>query len=85
MTPDIADDMRHLVVCALPTLSPDARRAERVRAMCRTRLEHDRRRSRRLAVISRLGRHLVVPALTAALFALYAADLVSITLRTFAV
>jgi hypothetical protein len=83
MTPDTADEIQRVVVCDLPTLSCDARRAERVRAMCRTKLEHERRRSRRLAVISQFGRHLVVPALTAGLFALYAADLVSITVRTF--
>jgi hypothetical protein len=83
MTRDTADDIRHHAVCALPALSADTRRAERVRALCRTRLEHNRRRSRRLAAISLFGRHLVVPALAAGLFALYATDLVSITLRTF--
>ena len=83
MTRDSADEMRADVVCALPTLVSDAGRAERVRARCRARLDGDRRRSRRLAAISRFGRHLVMPALAAGLFALYAMDLVSITLRTF--
>jgi hypothetical protein len=83
MRPDTADEIRQHAVCALPALRSDACRAKRLRAMCRTRLEHDRRRSRRLALISQFGRHLVVPALTAGLFVLYAADLVSITLRTF--
>ena len=83
MTPDTADEIRTHGVCALPTLMSEAGRAERVRALCRAKLERDRRRSRRLAAISRFGRHFVVPALGAGLFALYATDLVSITLRTF--
>jgi hypothetical protein len=58
-------------------------RATRVRALCRAKLERDRRRSRRLAALSLFGRHLAVPALAAGLFALYATDLLSITLRTF--
>ena len=37
----------------LPPLAPGTARAERVRALCRARLERDRRRSRRLAAISR--------------------------------
>jgi hypothetical protein len=36
-----------------------------------------------VAAISRFGRHIVAPALAAGLFVLYAADLVSITLRSF--
>ena len=83
MTRDIADEIRADVFGALPTLVSDAGRAERVRARCRARLEADRRRSRRLAAMTRFGRHLVVPALAAGLFALYATDLVSITVRTF--
>ena len=77
-----ANDVIHFA-CTLPPLVPGAARAERVRALCRSRLERDRRRSKRLADISRFGRHFVVPALATGLFALYAADLVSITLRTF--
>ena len=76
-------DIRDHVVATLPTLAPAAGRAERVRALCRARLERDRRRSRRLAAISRLGRHVVAPAIIAGLFLVYAADLLSITLRTF--
>ena len=67
----------------LPLLAPATARAERVRARCRARLERDRRRSRRLASISRFGRHLVLPAVSAGLFLIYAADLLSITLRAF--
>lgn len=76
-------ELRDQLVCALPALLPGSIRAQRVRALCRARLERDRRRSRRLAAISRFGRQIVVPALAAGLFALYAADLVSITVRTF--
>jgi len=73
-------DIRDHVVATLPPLAPAA---ERVRALCRARLERDRRRSRRLASISRLGRHIVAPAIIAGLFLVYAVDLLSITLRTF--
>jgi hypothetical protein len=83
MTRGTADDLRTHLMDALPTLMSDAGRAARVRAQCRAKLERDRRRSRRLAAISLVGRHLVAPALAAGLFALYATDLVSITLRTF--
>ena len=84
MMRDAADEIvRDHFVCTLPVLAPGAFRAEWVRALCRTRLERDRRRSRRLASLSRFGRRIVAPALAAGLFALYAADLVSITLRTF--
>jgi hypothetical protein len=72
--------MRSLPV---PPLVPSAARGEHVRALCRARLERDRRRSTRLASISRFGRHVVAPALAAALVALYITDLVSITLRAF--
>ena len=67
----------------LSPLAPAAARAEHVRAHCRARLERDRRRSMRLASISRFGRHVVAPAIIAGLVALYAADLVSSTLRAF--
>jgi hypothetical protein len=84
MTRDAGGEiLRDHFVCTLPVLVPGALRAERVRALCRARLERDRRRSRRVAAVSRFGRHIVAPALAAGLFALYAADLVSITLRTF--
>jgi hypothetical protein len=85
MTPESAGEIRDHFVCTLPPLVPAAVRAERVRALCRAKLERDRRRSRRLAAISRIGRHIVAPALAAGLFVLYAADLVSITVRTFGV
>ena len=78
-------DVRDHVVATLPPLAPAAARAERVRALCRARLERDRRRSRRLASISRLGRHVVAPAIIAGLFLVYAVDLLSITLRAFTV
>lgn len=83
MTSEADDVIRNHFACALPPLVPGSARAERVRALCRARLERGRRRSKRLAEISRFGRHFVVPALAAGLFALYAADLVSITVRTF--
>lgn len=76
-------EVRDHVVATLAPLAPAAARAERVRALCRARLERDRRRSRRLASISRLGRHVVAPAIIAGLFLVYAVDLLSITLRTF--
>ena len=76
-------DMRDHIVATLPPLAPAAARAERVRALCRARLERDRRRSRRLASISRLGRHVVAPAIIAGLFLVYAADLLSRTLGAF--
>ena len=76
-------DIRDLAVTTLPPLPPAAARDERVRALCRRRLERDRRRSRRLASISRLGRHVVAPAIIAGLFLVYAADLLSSTLRAF--
>jgi len=68
---------------ALPSLAPAAARAEHVRVRCRARLERDRRRSTRLTSISRFGRHVVAPAIIAGLVGLYAADLLSITLRAF--
>lgn len=83
MKRDTADERRTHVISVLPVLVSEPGRAERVRALCRAKLERDRRRSRRLAAISLVGRHLVVPALAAGLFALYLTDLVSITLRTF--
>ena len=83
MRRDTADEIRTHAVCALPVLRSEAGRAGHVRARCRAKLESDRRRSRRLAAISRFGRHFVAPALAAGLFALYASDLVTITLRTF--
>jgi hypothetical protein len=67
----------------LPPLAPAGARAERVRALCCARLERNRRRSARLASISRFGRRVVAPALAAALVALYLTDLISITLRAF--
>ena len=67
----------------LAPLAPAAVRAEQVRARCRARLERDRRRSRRLASISRFGRHVVAPAIVAGLLLVYAVDLLSITLRPF--
>ena len=83
MTREADGEIRNHLSCTLPPLLPGAVRTERVRALCRARLERDRRRSRRLAAISRFGRQIVVPALAAGLFALYAADLLSITVRTF--
>ena len=76
-------DIRDLVVTTLTPLSPAAARDERVRALCRARLERDRRRSHRFASIARLGRHVLAPAIIAGLFLVYAADLLSITLRAF--
>ena len=67
----------------LRSLAPAADRSERVRALCLARLERDRRRSRRVASIARLGRHVVAPAIIAGLFLVYAVDLLSITLRAF--
>jgi hypothetical protein len=67
------------------SLAPATARAERVRALCLARLESDRRRSTRLAAISRFGRQVVTPAIIAGLFMLYAADLLSTTLRAFTV
>jgi hypothetical protein len=83
MTPEAAGEIHDHFVCTLPPLVPGAVRAERVRALGRAKLERDRRRSRRLAAISRFGRHIVAPALAAGLFVLYATDLVSITVRIF--
>jgi hypothetical protein len=82
MADDLQDILGH-VVATLPPIAPAAARTERVRALCRARLARDRRRSRRLASISRLGRHVVAPAIIAGLFLVYAVDLLSITLRTF--
>ena len=82
----IAGDLhaiRHHVVATLPQLLPEAVRAERMRTRCMARLMRDRRRSSRFASISRFGRHLVLPAITAGLFVLYAADLLTATLRVF--
>jgi hypothetical protein len=67
----------------VPPLAPATERAEQVRGRCRARLERERRRSTRLASLSRFGRHVMTPAIIAGLFALYAADLLSITLRAF--
>jgi hypothetical protein len=83
MTADDGREIRDHVVATLPLLRPGAARAQRVQAQCRARLERDRRRSRQLASISRFGRHVAAPAIVAALVALYAADVLSITLRVF--
>lgn len=82
MPADLNDISDH-VVATLPPLRLDSARAARVRARCLARLHHDHLRSRRLASISHFGRHIVAPAIIAGLFALYAADLLSITRRTF--
>ena len=68
---------------SLSPLAPAAARTDRVRALCCARLERDRRRSRRLASIAHLGRHVVAPAILAGLFLVYAADLLTIALRSF--
>jgi hypothetical protein len=68
---------------SLPQLSPTPAHTERTRAVCLRRLDRDRMRSRRLAAVSRFGRHIVAPAIAAVLVMLYAADLVSVTVRTF--
>ena len=81
---DTADAVRNHLVSALPRLTPGSVRADRVRALCLARLERDHRRSRRLNAISHVGRHIVAPAIAVGLFALYAADLMVTTLRTFA-
>lgn len=69
-------------VSTLPALTPDSRRAERVRARCRARLEGGRRRSRKLATLVNVGRHVIPPAFAAALCAAYVVELVSTALRT---
>jgi hypothetical protein len=79
---DAADDVRNHLVSALPRLTPGRVHADRVRALCLAQLERAHRRSRRLNVITRFGRHVVAPAIAGGLFALYAADLVVTTLRT---
>ena len=83
MMADDVQDIRDHVVATLPPLVPTAARTERVRALCRARLERDRRRSRQLASISRLGRDVIAPAIIAGLFLIYAVDLLSTTLRAF--
>ncbi len=79
----IADDVHEIrnVVSAVPALPPHAARAARVRALCHSRLERDHRRSRNVATARQFARHVMAPAILAGLFALYAADLVGITLR----
>jgi hypothetical protein len=84
MTSDAAAEIRTHVVCSLPALVSRTGRAQQVRTLCLAKLERDRRRARRVAAVAAFGRHLV-PALAAGLFALYARDVVSITLRTFSV
>ena len=83
MTPHDLTDITDHIVATVPLLEPDAARAARVRERCIARLRRNHRRSRRLSSISRFGRHIAAPAIIAGLFALYAADLLSITLRTF--
>jgi hypothetical protein len=67
----------------VPPLAPAAARTERVLALCLAGLERDRRRSRRLASIAHLGRHVVAPAILGGLFLVYATDLLTIALRSF--
>ena len=69
-------------ISTLPVLVPDPRRAERVRARCRTRLDRGRRRSRKLAALADVGGLIIPPALAAILYAAYLADLVQTALRT---
>ena len=93
MKSDETLDVTNHLVARLSPLTPGSMRAERVRALCRARLEHDRRSSTRFlperlrdvpcpAALSRFGRHVVAPAIVAGLFVLYAAHVVTITLRT---
>lgn len=67
----------------LPTLTPGDARTDRVRALCRARLERDRRRSRWLIAMSRFGRNVVAPVLVGGLVVLCGADLLSSAVRTF--
>lgn len=68
---------------ALPTLSPRVARADRVRTLCRARLERDRRRARWLVGMSRFGRNVVAPVLVGGLVALCGVDILSNAVRTF--
>ena len=69
-------------ISTLTALTPDAHRAERVRARCRARLERGHRRSRRLAAFVHVGRRVIPPVFAAVLYAAYLADLVHTALRT---
>ena len=69
------------MISTLPALIPDSRRAECVRARCRTRLERGRRRSRKLAAVARVGHYVIPPAFAAALGFAYVVELVSTALR----
>ena len=65
----------------LMPLAPDADRAERVRARCRTQLGRGRRRAARAAVIAGFAWHVLAPLVVGGFCVLYAALLVAATLR----
>ena len=83
MMPDQVHDVQNHVVSMLPRLTGQGARANRVRALCRARLDRDRRRARWLAVMSRFGRNVVAPVLVGGLVALCGVDLLSNAVRAF--
>jgi hypothetical protein len=80
MTP-AADKLLELLA-AMPSPLPDAVRAERARARCCAALVRTQRRSERLAVLARVIRDVIAPAIAAALCAAGFGDMVDIAVRT---
>ena len=72
---DAADGLNRLTA-----LAPDADRAARVRARCRTQLGRSQRRAARTAVITRFAWRVLAPAVVGAVCLFYAAVLVTTTL-----
>jgi hypothetical protein len=68
-------------LCRLTALTPDPRRAERVRARCRTQLEQSRRRETRTRQIAEFTWRVLAPAAVGVFCVFYVAVLVATTLR----
>lgn len=69
----------------LQSLAPDPRRAERVRARCRTQLARSRRRTARTAVMTGFARRVLAPVVVGGFCVLYVAALLTTTLRLYGV
>lgn len=69
----------------LQALVPDPRRAERVRARCRTQLGRSRQRTARIAAMTALARRVLASVVVASFCVLYLAALLTTTLRLYGV
>ena len=68
-------------LAALSSPLPDPARAARVRARCCAELARSRRRSERMTALARLSRHVIAPAVVAAVCAACLADMIGTAVR----